>query len=81
MMQAVTQKQFLEIANQLAQQQDEYFEGLIFDTFKIEGGIYVFGAKGMNGPDGNLSAHKFESGNKLIVKIEPILRSKYIIID
>ncbi|EMP8705031.1 hypothetical protein RGG60_002212 [Acinetobacter baumannii] len=80
-MQAVTKKQFLEIANELAQQQDEYFEGLVIDTFKIEGGIFVFGAKGMNGPDGKLSAHKFVEGNKLIGKIEPILRSKYIIID
>jgi len=79
-MQSVTKKQFLEITNELAQQQDEYFDGLVIDTFKIEGGIFVFGAKGMNGPDGKLSVDKFEASNNLMKKIEPILRTNYIVV-
>ncbi|OCY53097.1 hypothetical protein [Acinetobacter pittii] len=79
-MQAVTKEQFLEITNELAKQQDEYFEGLVIDTFKIEGGIFVFGAKGMKEPDGEVSADKMLASNSLIKKIEPILRAKYIVV-
>lgn len=80
-MKAVTYEEFLNIANELAQQQVEYFDGLVLETFKKEGHIFVFGAKGMNDQDGKLSAEKLEASNKLIGKIEPILRANYIIVE
>lgn len=79
-MKAVSYAEFLKIANELAQQQEEYFEGLVIETFKVEGGIFVFGAKGMNGADGKLETDKLERSNNIIKKIEPFLRANFIIV-
>ncbi|MDC4498040.1 hypothetical protein NQ777_15830 [Acinetobacter baumannii] len=74
-MQTVTQQQFLEIANKLAQQQDEYFEGFIIDECNIfANGMIHFGAKGLD------SAKKIILADKIRNKIEPILRANYIVV-
>lgn len=75
MMQAVTKKQFLQIANELAQQQDEYFEGFIIDECNIfANGVIQFGAKGLD------TAKKIVLADEIRNKIEPILKAKYIVV-
>ncbi|MCT9188318.1 hypothetical protein KTH11_13865 [Acinetobacter baumannii] len=80
-MQTVTKEQFLEIVNGLAQQQDEYFEGLIFDSFENVGGIFRFSGQGFSDGKGNINLEKWELVDSIIKKIEPDLRANYIVIS
>ncbi|MDV7378173.1 DUF2498 family protein [Acinetobacter baumannii] len=79
-MKLVTKKQLLEIANEMAQQQDEYFEGLILDGVEVMGGNFIFTGQGFSDGKGNVNIEKWALVELIIKKIEPVLRANYIIV-
>ena len=80
MMQAVTQQQFLEIANKLAQQQEEYYEGFIVEEINNKGGVLEIKCQGFSDGKGKIELKKFQLANIIASKIEPILRANYIVV-
>lgn len=80
-MQPVTYEQFLKIANELAQQQEEYFEGFVIEEINNKGGILEFRSQGTSDGKGKIYLDKYELANTIVSKIEPILRADYIVIE
>lgn len=79
-MKLVTKEQFLEIANEMAQQQNEYFPELILDNVEIIGGNFIFRGQGFSDGHGNVYIEKWALVESIIKKIEPVLRANYIIV-